>query len=525
MTYSFNLVDEPWIPCMDRRGSVNDLSLLDTLTRAHELVELAGESPLVTAALYRLLLAVLHRVFGPDSPGAWAALWEQGRWDEEALARYLGKWRHRFDLFAVDRPFYQWPDERVKQVPASNMMHDAASGSNSMLLYQHTDAEHTVFTPAQAARAVVVAQSFGLGGKAAGTTEVGTDGSCARGAIFLAQGDTLFQTLALNLVRYPDKEYKPLPHHTDDLPAWEMDNPYQPDRQTPRGYLDCLTWQNRKIMLFPEETPEGVRVRRVTRGPALRLNMDTTDPMKLYFKVKDAKPDKPAFRLLRFTEDRALWRDSAALFRLHDEALRVPHVFDWLANLVYEGYIESSQAVRYLALGMASDQAKVDFFRMERMPLPLRYQDKDAQPLVNDLGALLALAEDVGRALREAAQFMAYLLLKPDEEGSWWDIVKDRNSSRRREDAAKVASEWNVERRYWGRLEIPFRRVMEMLPTARAATQDGWAEELRRTARAAFDQVAENLAVGARGLKATVKASDQLAVGLSYALNDKERKS
>ena len=150
---SFNLVEQAWIPClMLDRGQPKEISLQDALTRAHEVREVFDNSPLVTVALHRLLLAVLHRNFGPRDFNTWKALWQRGRWDGEAITQYLQKWKHRFDLFNEERPFYQVPrlqkrvaakkrgqaavQETVEDVeghPAALLAHEAASGNNATL--------------------------------------------------------------------------------------------------------------------------------------------------------------------------------------------------------------------------------------------------------------------------------------------------------------------------------------------------------------------------------------------------------
>src|SRR5579859_5732370 len=105
---SYNLVDEGWIPCLiGQSGTPVYLSLLETLRRAPEIRDIADASPLVTVALHRLLLAVLHRNFGPENVDAWRRMWESGRFDMEKLERYFEQWHERFDLFAEERPFYQ----------------------------------------------------------------------------------------------------------------------------------------------------------------------------------------------------------------------------------------------------------------------------------------------------------------------------------------------------------------------------------------------------------------------------------
>ena len=59
----FNLLDEPWIRVMWPDYQVSELSLSDTLLKAHQIRDLAGEMATQDIAMLRLLLAVLHTVF------------------------------------------------------------------------------------------------------------------------------------------------------------------------------------------------------------------------------------------------------------------------------------------------------------------------------------------------------------------------------------------------------------------------------------------------------------------------------
>ena len=321
MSVTFNLLDEPWLPCIRMDGSPVNLGLRDALVQAHTLRELHGETPLVTAALHRLMLAALHRIFGPENRKTWRALWEADRWDKVALGDYFDEWHHRFDLFDSEHPFYQAVDERVKPKPVNKLILDAAFGNKATLFDHNTESEGITLSPARAARAVVTAQNFGLAGLS-GLPQKFTDSPCARGVLFLVQGETLFETLALNLLRYPDEGV--MPSNQDDRPAWEMDDPFTPDRSVPLGYLDYLTWQGRRILLLPEDTRDGVAVRQMTLAPALRLSSEVQDPMKHY-----RKDEKRGFLVLRFSEHRALWRDSAALYRLNATDARPPRPFHW----------------------------------------------------------------------------------------------------------------------------------------------------------------------------------------------------
>jgi len=504
MSIEFNLIDDPWIPCIRADGQAVDLGLRDALLQAHELRVLAGESPLVTAALHRLLLAVLHRVFGPEGYNAWYALWKAGRWEASRLDAYLTRWRHRFNLFDPDRPFYQAADDRVKPKPINSLVLDLAFGNKATLFDHHTDAVGVALTPMEAARAVVTAQTFGLAGLS-GLPQKFTDATCTRGVIFFVQGDTLFETLMLNMIRYPTDD-DVMPHNPDDCPAWEMDDPFAPDRSIPRGYLDYLTWQNRRILLMPEQTPFGRLVQQMTLAPGMRLESEvlTQDPMKHY------RVDKNRGLLVqRFNEDRALWRDSAALFSLHSDAYRPPRTFQWLADLVDDGGLQVSQTRRYLALGMANNQARVDFYRAESMPLPLKYLQDDH--LVGRLNEALTMAENVRSQLWGAARQLATLILSPQADS-------DEGRKPAREDLDSLTNQWAVERDYWSRLELPFRQLIETLPDAAEETLARWRETLHRTAWIAFNRLLGDLERDPHKLKATVRARDQLAMGLGKVL-------
>src|SRR5207244_7847397 len=76
--------------------------------QAGEIREIADPSPLVTVALHRLLLAILHRSLdGPQDIDQWAEWWEEQALPLDRVRAYLDSCRLRFDLFDADRPFYQ----------------------------------------------------------------------------------------------------------------------------------------------------------------------------------------------------------------------------------------------------------------------------------------------------------------------------------------------------------------------------------------------------------------------------------
>src|SRR4051794_15283212 len=104
----FNLIDQPWLPCIDTEGRTVELGIREALLRAPELAELRDPSPLTTAALLRLLLAVLYAAHGwPWTNARRAEVWQAGRWERGVVEAYLDRWKEQFDLFHPRHPFYQ----------------------------------------------------------------------------------------------------------------------------------------------------------------------------------------------------------------------------------------------------------------------------------------------------------------------------------------------------------------------------------------------------------------------------------
>ncbi|MDI6696786.1 MAG: type I-E CRISPR-associated protein Cse1/CasA [Anaerolineales bacterium] len=502
MTYSFDLIDQPWIPCVGLNQRTGELSLRQVFTHARRVRGLAGASPLETAALYRLLLAILHSALrGPESATQWRDLWRAGTWDTPWLHEYLDRWKHRFDLFDPQRPFYQVIEDRMAEKPALQLVHGMGTANE---LFEHESiTEDRILNSRQAAITLLVAQAFGLGGLCHPQLKITlTNAPWTRGIIFLVEGDNLFETLALNLLRYSDG--KPLPVIGEDLPAWEMDNPFLPTRNQPRGYLDYLTWQNRKLLLVPEDGSDGVIVRKIKIARGLDLD-DVRDPWKQY-----TAKDK-GWRHWVFQEDRSLWRDSHTLFRRHqNDENWPPKTFEWIASLVENGYLDSKQIYRTLALGMGTHykDAKIFFYREEVMPLPLAYfESQNSEELVGLLTDALAWAEKVRGKLWGAVNTLAKYIASPS-----LDLPNGRKPDPR--DVDKLTDHWAVERFYWGALELPFFHLLEDLPKRPQEALDTWKMTLRRTAWNALEQATNLAGDSPAALKAAVRARSMLGGSL-----------
>jgi CRISPR system Cascade subunit CasA len=499
MPPSFNLVDEGFIPVYGTSGR-RECSLKETLLAAHRIRELCDASPLVTIALHRLLLAVLHRNFGPGSMKQWQKLWQAGSFPAGPLGEYFSRWHDRFDLFDKDRPFFQDPAFRAKGPSGINQLVRELSRGHNATLFDHTSEDPPpLLSPAEVARALITEQAFAVGG---GKSELGyTTSAPLVGAVaILVHGENLFETLLLNLVRYDEQH--PIPGGEDDAPAWERDGRPSQGMPVPDGYLDYLTWQSRSVHLHPEA--DGyVRFMSFAQGRKLAPEQTLYDPMTAY-----RRDEEKGDRAIRLTKRKALWRDSAALFHFaQTEASRPPVNLRWLAGLRAVKTLARDRPFALSAIGLCTDKAKVNFWRHEPLSVPLEYLNLADSTLVNSLESAINLAEEVGEAVRGAARTLATRLLAPDER------TPDKNQ------VWAVVDSLAADEVYWSRLEEPFRQLLTDLPGPAEHQKrqvDAWFREtLSGNARAAFATTAGQLDHSARALRALVAGRQQLGGSLA----------
>ena len=504
MTPSFNLVDENWIPCITTQGDFEELSLRVLLARAHDLREISCESAIQSAAILPVILALLHRVFGPAGIQTWRALWQAGEFDMERLDAYFAKWRERFDLFHPEYPFYQTVEDRVE---AKSLIHLVHPMGNTGTLFTHKNDERgTSLSAAEATRQLLAARLFrtaGLGPYINRKRVSFKDSIYARGVIFWLSGSTVFETLMLNLLAYPDEQI--MPCTDNDSPAWEMDEPFR-ERNVPDGYLDYLTWSNNRILLVPQGYGEDLAVREAIVTPALNLDAELRSPQKRY--VQREKKGEITYSFLYFNADKALWRDYHSLLKGEVGKVIPPAVIEWVADLK-NGYLDAAYPLLLMATGMLADQAKPIFYRQEIMPLPLSLLGND--DLVGDIRSALNRAEEVAVKLRNALNILANEVLLRGSEG------KPDPSDRR-----DLTKQWNVRERYWIALEAEFWQFIDELIADSDNARDGWVATLRVTALAALRHAATLTGDSPWALKGEISAERYLRRQLRELLNEEE---
>jgi len=503
---SFNLVNEKWIPCIFADGRRELFGLSETLARAPDIREITHPSPLVTSSLHRLLLVILHRNFGPANLEEWAKLWERGCWDNAVLDAYFDRWREKFYLFHPEHPFYQVQKmEDAEEHPAAILALELASGNNATL-FDHSCNEYARQMPPDAAARYLLARHLYSIGFGRNRPFNFADGPLVRGLTVFTLGDNLFQTLALNAIAYNNEQ--PIPRMDDDKPCWEQDVLPQPDRNgtTPKGYVDYLTWQSRRIHLIPNT--EGSSVVGCQIQQNLKLIDGLLDPFKCHVKNQDE-----GIRPLGLSPQRALWRDSHTLFQ--HAAGRRPQNFNWLSIARRRCPRTVKKNYSFCAFGFATEPGKaasVILWRHERLPLPVQYLDDES--LLEQLRLGLNIAEKAASMLRSHAWFAAKLIIVHDED-------KQPNKVQKAE-MQDILTHIDIESRYWHRIDTVFRRMLVELPeelenspeTDGYRTLGAWGRHVRNSAEAAFAEAAADLGTTPRCLRAVAKAEKNLGAQL-----------
>lgn len=543
----FNLIDEPWIPCMRSADAPPTLlNLREVFAQAPQLWQIADPSPVVTISLYRLLLAILHRSLrGPRNAAEWARIYERGSWDTDAIHGYLTTWRARFDLFDAQRPFYQTPNLLITDSTgsASALAHERASTRNEAVMFDHTTSEDASLTPSAAARALLAQQNFAVSGL---YSDHHVNGSASRApllgaAVCLVRGPSLFETLMLNWVRYSPSDGQPFPFHGDDQPAWERDEPTAPVERIPVGYVDLLTWQSRRILLLPATAPDGqVIVDRAVlmKGYQVSPSFDrwTAETMLTFRKSAGASTSggEPWYPLSLQT-DRVVWRDSHSLLQSVSDASERPKTLGWLTNLMLQDFLDERRTVPLDVYGMIThkkNQANIEDWRRETLPLPLAVLNDNA--LLEAIGQAVTIAESVARLLMPGAVKFTDNG-KPITTGSPVSLLAEallvgtsgRSPDRRaRED---LANSFGAPLRYWAQLDTPFRHFVVSLPAdvtvdaygqrhyGRAALTE-WTYQLEGVVRSVFQQITADLETSARALRAVSLAQSRFTFCLAALL-------
>ncbi len=492
--FSFNLIEEKWLPCIMQNGELKELSLRETLTQTSDIKELNGDSPPVTIALHRLLLAILHRSLNaPRSYEEWGDYWIAKNWNADGiLDSYLSEWAFRFDLFDKERPFYQVSTIAEKVQDGAIIQLDFQGKNNSTLFEHSTLPKPNVVTPAEAARMLVTTHGFDYGGiKADGSAQ---KAPLLQNAVALIRGDNLFETLMLNWHAYDEEDGEPFDFsYAEDLPPWERETETESMDRIADGYVDLLTWQSRTILLEPEldENDETV-IKNTVIMKGFQFPKDfefqNRETMMAFKKSKSA-----GYREVRFSEYKSLWRNSLPLFQTVPGESAKPKVLDWLEELEDRDQLKERAVYPVDFFGIVADKSKLISWHQERFFIPLAIL-KD-QNLLNKIELALNFAEDVG------IKVLSF---------SVGNLAKTLETDRQSFSAIQV---------YWAALEIQFKQFLVDLSKDQEQAIRDWFQFTDTSAKEALQETLRSLSGSAIEQKARVEAEKSFYNGRKKLLN------
>jgi CRISPR system Cascade subunit CasA len=489
-TPSFCLIEEPWIPVRTLGAADRLVGLRQAFAEAAELQGVSSAHPLHNLAIHRLLLAIAHRAFGPGDIAARADLADA--WVAKRATAYLDRWSDRFNLLDAARPFLQVPALREAQLdrrPWTLIALERSSG-NAKTLFDHSlDSAPGFISPAEAARHLLACLQFTNGGLTKAFRTSATRGPASGLACVLAEGDSLAETLAMNLVPQSRSD------HGKDVPPWELDAPpglavlKLGGASLPLGHAQRYTWQSRSILLLPElDVVESVLFAEgadLDDGPI-------PDPMAALVQGKEA------LHPLRLSESRAFWRDFHALGA--GTGAHPPATLETAIGIrMVLG--RSSRTLRIVCGGLLTDKAKRVLWRIEGHLIP-------AAVLAAGTGASAALrpaaerADEVGRGLHFAVQ---------DLSRAWLEGASGRDADKGA--VAAAAEALQIMPAFWHALATPYWQFVDRLGQAGDPDEAliSWEAEVLRQARRSWESATLRLGQRARALAAAARVGPSMA--------------
>lgn len=412
----FNVVHEPVISAVGP-DIAETVSLAEALIRAHEL-RLALSDPMDEADVLRLLSAMVIDALGqPRDLDEWHRRWENGRFEAAKLEDYFTASEDRFDLFGA-QPAWQVADlEAVsgERKPSSLLIPAAASGNNVPLFSSRTEGNPPPLTCAEAFLALLRVHAWdtaaiktGAVGDPAvkgGKTTGNRTGPLGALGVVIPRGRTLFETLMLNV---PVAERL----RVTDAPWWRRE-PETAEWRERRldGLLDLLTWQSRRVRLFPEVEADGtvtIREVLVCAGDRMPYTPDTIEQHTAWRIVKNPKAGQPARMPARHQSGKALWRGITGLLAIRDVEVRSgvepPAALVQIGELWASGILPPDYPLDVLAVGVeyGNQSAVVDNVFADSLPLPV-----SALGVQSDVAVVLRDCADQAEQLRRALNDLA----------------------------------------------------------------------------------------------------------------------
>ena len=347
----FNLCNEPWIPVLYVSGQTQEVSLKQLFDESNSIRKIHSGDATTDVAILGVAVAIFFRAVLENTEEYGELYREPKKWIQNIssggseqlyfVQDYLKKYQDRFNLFDAERPFMQVADLHTSKgevKPVSRLVLDSESEYFSMRAEQAL----TSLSYAEAARYLVTVQAYDYSGIKSGAVgdprvkggrgyPIGVGWYGTTGKIII-HGENLIETLLycidyeqlLNVEKVKGKSHRIA---LQDKPLWERE---LPDTAAPRAYkggdptkykdepapaagmCEILTWQSRRVRLFPENgRVTGVLV---SNGDKWLDRNTYTDPLTAYrFSKNQSTQTHYVWMPQTHSAERTLWRGADAL--------------------------------------------------------------------------------------------------------------------------------------------------------------------------------------------------------------------
>jgi len=432
---SFNLTAQKWIPVVDSAQRRQELSLIELFQTWHQWQDIQADNPPTTLALYRFLLAILHRVYqGPHDPDHWEEIHQD---NGQQVITYLQEQAPCFDLLHAENPFMQDPALSADKAVPIYLLHTMST--TNVFCHKHEWSGYSL-SLAETARMLVRLQSVDITSLRAFYPQQTKGNRSAvntppiNAANVLIQSTSLQQTLLFNLMQYSPEDETPSSLTGEDLPAWETSYAGKPQKVSPHGYISYLAYPWRRLRVF--FTADSADRINITMGNSLP---DKVSPSlwECGIAYDDGKP-------LRLSLERQLWRNAHSFLYSAKKSKR-PEILTWLAELRQAQLCQEDLAkdiVRFNVFGMCANQAKPLGWAIEQFAAPTLYLIEEQ--LAQALSKAIAIAESHQQVFRSFRGSPYYALT---------EVLKHN-------DAASLAKSLDGESRYWATLDRKFQDLL-----------------------------------------------------------------
>lgn len=503
---SFNLTDNAWIPVIMQSGKNDKLSLLELFEYAHEVSEIYCDSPLETISLNRFLQALIIRIFEINLEGKWLEIWENGSFDIEKPKEYFEKWYSRFDIFDIERPFYQSTKTLSKDSTAFSKLRHENSSANNATLFDHTYDDKEQIVPIWKIPTILItAQSYSVGGGISKPFNF-SGAALIGGCTFWIKEESLFKTLMLNT------DYENIRINQNSLCSWEKPYSVKCVARVPEDYLDYLTWQSRSIK-FVYDKPDSFdnNGNMIFAEHKAKMYFHQGDKIESEFldPLMAKRETKESVASIRFEPDKALWRHAEVLFQHEKESgARPSKNVSFVSEKSWDLGYDDNHKFEIEAYGLLNDQAKVVIIKKESLPF---YPTLMKENKANLTSTFIEIAEKQSKILYGSLATLAKFVLYPSKEESS-TLSKDE-----RKDVNGFINTLNVEKNYWAELETLFINYLQIVANTEFESTEDYikfkqekALEIFQIAKSSFDNSTKNFNSNARHLRAITLATQKL---------------